>query len=356
MKVYVCPVCDHAMRGRHYCRICHHFVKEPYFIDKDYSLDRTSAEPNVCGCDVHTETSGEQIARKRTMQREMDKDYQEAYGSSYDEPEKKAALKSKKREKRRMSQKRDGGIQKNKRRYRTVWMIVVVYIIFQVGMAVAGMNEAMFEELKSGFGGLFSEKLQKEETINKEQEEIVSNWTYETPDYDEVMEKGEESTGLEHFDIDGQEFTDKLQQELNDADFDILETAQYMENYIAVNSEQGEEYSYFQNINTFYLSEDYMEYYRITKDSVSGRLIDAEIESSDYDQVCFFTESAVSLLFSDNGKKQKRIKRLENYLEKLLGEETYFSEKIGKIIISGYVYTNDQTNAYHISLSRTENR
>ena len=48
-----------------------------------------------------------------------------------------------------------------------------------------------------------------------------------------------------------------------------------MENYIAFNAEQSEKYSYFENIKTFYLTEDFMEYYRISKDSVSGRLIDA---------------------------------------------------------------------------------
>ena len=52
-------------------------------------------------------------------------------------------------------------------------------------------------------------------------------------------------------------------------------------------------------------------------------------------------------------------RQMDSYLERLLGEETYFSERIGTMIISGYTYTNKTTNqdkmAFHISLSSAEN-
>ncbi len=44
MKVYVCPICDHAMEGRYYCRNCHEFVRNPYYMEINYSLDRAAVK------------------------------------------------------------------------------------------------------------------------------------------------------------------------------------------------------------------------------------------------------------------------------------------------------------------------
>lgn len=313
MKVYVCPICDHIMAGKHYCRNCHQFVKNPYYIDKSYSLDRDNAEADT---------------------------------KQYDKKEL-SPKKSKKQAEKKTK----------KRKYHIVWLIII-YIIFQIGMAVyAQIPKDFIGRIKEDVMRLFPEH-EKEEKVKPEENsglKIESGWNYQTPDYNEIIEQGEESTGLTHFAIQGEDFTDRIHQVLNDADFDVVESAEYMENYIAVNSEQSEEYSYFRNITTFYLTDNYMEYYRIAQDSVSGRLIDTEIESRDYDKVCFFVEAAAGLLIPDNKKKLKRTQKLNTSLERLLGEETYFSEEIGNLIVSGYTYTNREESIFHISLSGKEN-
>lgn len=324
MKVYVCPVCDHMMSEKYYCRNCHQFVKQPYYIDKNYSLER-----NVPEFDVNMETSHKKELCSET---------------------KKSPKKSPKQ------------IQKKtkKTRHHILWLIMI-YAIFQIGMMVyAQLPKDRMDKIKQEITTFFSTE-SKQELLEPEKEEEAIDWVYQTPDYDEIIEQGEESTGLTHFAINGDDFTNKIHQVLNDADFDVIEHAEYMENYIASNLEQSEEYSYFRNITTFYLTNNYMEYYRIVKDSVSGRLIDTEIESRDYDQVCFFVKAAASLLFSDNKKKQEKIEKLEDSLERLLEEETYFSEEIGNMIVSGYTYTsqdtdiNQEESVFHISLSRKKN-
>lgn len=318
MKVYVCPICDHAMEGRYYCRNCHEFVRNPYYMEINYSLDRAAVKSEG-------ETEIELNNKKNTIQ---------------------------------TTQKTE------KRQYHILWLFLI-YILFQIGIVLySKIPKATIGEIKSKVERLFPEKKQIKDVEDMElgegnEIEFSSDWSYETPDYNEIVTRGEESTGLTHFAIDGKEFIKKLHQILNDADFDVIENAEHMENYIAFNAEQSEKYSYFENIKTFYLTEDFMEYYRISKDSVSGRLIDTEIESTDFDQVCFFVRAAASLLFPNNKRKQKRVEKLDSYLERLLGEETYFSERIGTMIISGYTYTNKTTNqdkmAFHISLSSAEN-
>lgn len=323
MKTYICPICDHAMKGRYYCWNCHEFIKNPYYMEINYSLDRA-----IVKSDEDTEI--ELNNKKNTIQPRKAKTVQKA----------------------------------KKRHYHILWLFLI-YILFQIGIALySKIPETTIGKIKSKVERIFPEKKQVKDVEDMElgegnEIEFSSDWSYETPDYNEIITKGEESTGLTHFAIDGKEFTEEIHQILNDSDFDVIENAEHMENYIAFNAEQSEKYSYFECIETFYLTEDFMEYYRISKDSVSGRLINTEVESADFDQVCFFIRAAASLLFPDNKRKPKRVEKLNNYLERLLGEETYFSERIGTMIISGYTYTNQNKTrdkmAFHISLSSAEN-
>lgn len=313
MKVYVCPVCDHVIKGKHYCNICHQLVKNPYYIDKNYSLDRVGEEVNTNDIqEEKNEKKGKRV-RKKVEQKKQEK---------------------------------IGG------RYRFVWMIVMVYTIFQIGIII-------FTNLPDGI----IKKSEVKEWVPEEQKEVIyvedenksGDWIYTVPDDNEIIKEGKESTGLTHFAINGQEFLDNLLPVLNDADFEVVEEIETNQNYTAINKEQGESYTYFEKLKTFYLADDYMEYYRLSEDFVSGRLINTEIESCDYDKVCFYINAAVSFLFSNDEKKPKKMKKLSSYLDKLLEEETYFSEQIGNIVVSGYLYLNLEETMYHISLSRTEN-
>lgn len=350
MKVYVCPVCDHAMHGRHYCRNCHQFVKNPYFIEKKYSLDRASAEPNVCDCDIHTGVQGQTDAQKRKEQQALDRDYQEAYRSSYEDLEKKKKQQKSKntvQSSRYKKQKPSGGRQR--RKGRTVWMILAVYVGFQVLMAFFDSSEGKFDELKQEIRKIFVQEPQPETTEGIETE-VDSDWTCEELDYDQILEEGQESTGLGHFDMDGSRFLEKLHAVLMDADFEAVEEGENIDNFVAVNSETGERYTYYQKIYTVYLSEDFMEYYCVTEDSVSGRLVSAAIQSRDYDQACFFTEAAASILLSEDKQKQDRLVQLLECEKKLLDGEPYHAEDIGNMTFSGYVYDMEK-KAYFFSLT-----
>lgn len=35
----ICPICDHVMKGSHYCHECHRFVKHPNVVNVSYSLN-----------------------------------------------------------------------------------------------------------------------------------------------------------------------------------------------------------------------------------------------------------------------------------------------------------------------------
>lgn len=307
MKVYVCPVCDHAMTGKHYCRNCHQFVGNPYFIDKNYSLDRAGVEPDSYHGGVHAKRQEEP---KKPL------------------PENQA----------------------KKKTGRTFWMILAVYLGFQVLMALSASSEGILDGLRQQFPAIFPEQ-QKQEIIIQEEEDGNSDWTYEEPDYDQILKEGEESTGFEHFDINGSDFLKKLHMVIMDADFEAAEEAQYMENYVAVNSETEERYSYYQKIHTVYLTGDYVEYYRVTEDSVSGRLINVSIESSDYDRVRFFAEAAASILFPEDEEKPDRLSRLSEGIQKIFNGEAYHVEDIGNMTFSGYLYEREGKEEYFVSLA-----
>lgn len=330
MKVYVCPICDHVMKGKHYCSICHQFVKNPYYIDKNYSLDRVDEK-----ADINDIQAKEEITKKKEKRNE-----------------KKSGQAVQKREKTKQ-----GKWEKIRGRYRSIWMIVMVYSIFQVGIIIfTNLPDGVIK--KSKIREWISKDQEPESDIivvGKDEEGLIGEWIYTTPDDNEIIKRGEESTGLTHFAVNGQEFLDYLLPILNDADFEVVEELETNQNYIAINEEQSEEYTYFKKLKTFYLTDDYMEYYCLAEDFVSNRLVDTDIESRDYDRVCFYINAAASFLFPDNENKKKKMERLNDYLEKLLEEETYFSEQIGNMIISGYVYLNSDEMMYHISLSRIEN-
>lgn len=45
----ICPICDHPMKGRYYCRECRSFVKHPYTMNVDYYLnERHPAKEGDC--------------------------------------------------------------------------------------------------------------------------------------------------------------------------------------------------------------------------------------------------------------------------------------------------------------------
>ena len=39
MKKKICPVCDHVMKGSHYCRVCRKWIRHPNVINADYYLN-----------------------------------------------------------------------------------------------------------------------------------------------------------------------------------------------------------------------------------------------------------------------------------------------------------------------------
>ena len=54
MKKRICPVCEHEMKSRNYCRVCRRFVKNPIIQDVNYRLNEGESLINYCDCDYHT--------------------------------------------------------------------------------------------------------------------------------------------------------------------------------------------------------------------------------------------------------------------------------------------------------------
>lgn len=48
----VCPICDQVMTGRHYCRICHSWVRHPRIQDVTYYLNERHPQ-NETACSYH---------------------------------------------------------------------------------------------------------------------------------------------------------------------------------------------------------------------------------------------------------------------------------------------------------------
>ncbi len=50
MRKRICPICDHEMKTRHYCRFCRSFVRRPDVADVNYYLnERHPANERNCG-------------------------------------------------------------------------------------------------------------------------------------------------------------------------------------------------------------------------------------------------------------------------------------------------------------------
>ena len=43
----ICPICDHVMKSRHYCRFCKAFVAHPNIINATYRLNESSPESGL---------------------------------------------------------------------------------------------------------------------------------------------------------------------------------------------------------------------------------------------------------------------------------------------------------------------
>lgn len=52
----VCPICDQVMTGRHYCRVCHSWVRHPRIQDVTYYLNERHPQ-NETSCSYHDHDS-----------------------------------------------------------------------------------------------------------------------------------------------------------------------------------------------------------------------------------------------------------------------------------------------------------
>lgn len=58
MAIYVCPICDHKMKSKHFCTNCRSYIKEPFVREMTYYLNERHPE-NEINCTYHM-SEGEQ--------------------------------------------------------------------------------------------------------------------------------------------------------------------------------------------------------------------------------------------------------------------------------------------------------
>lgn len=58
MAIYVCPICDHKMKSKHFCTSCRSYIKEPFVREMTYYLNERHPE-NEINCTYHM-SEGEQ--------------------------------------------------------------------------------------------------------------------------------------------------------------------------------------------------------------------------------------------------------------------------------------------------------
>lgn len=49
----ICPICDQAMKGKHYCPVCRSYVKNPFIMNRDYYLNERHPVYET-DCEYHT--------------------------------------------------------------------------------------------------------------------------------------------------------------------------------------------------------------------------------------------------------------------------------------------------------------
>lgn len=62
MQKRICPICDHVMTGRHFCRFCKQWIREPHVVNTTYYLNERHPE-NEKNCSYHSPSGDEAPAR-----------------------------------------------------------------------------------------------------------------------------------------------------------------------------------------------------------------------------------------------------------------------------------------------------
>lgn len=52
----ICPICDQAMKGKHYCPVCRSYVKNPIIMNRDYYLNERHPAYET-DCEYHNPAS-----------------------------------------------------------------------------------------------------------------------------------------------------------------------------------------------------------------------------------------------------------------------------------------------------------
>lgn len=149
-------------------------------------------------------------------------------------------------------------------------------------------------------------------------EEDDENFEWWDVDYSTIMKKGEASTGLTHFLVNGSEFVKKIEEYMKKS-FPKMEPAvETMDNSIGVDKQTGENFTYYENYTYWYpdsSNNSYKNYFRICRDTVSDQLVDVLVYHQDKKICEQFVFYAIECIYGKiSEENQKKIQQIfDNY-------------------------------------------
>lgn len=304
MKRRICPICDREMKGKHYCRNCHSWVKEPYEREIGYFLnERHPMHETAC-----------------------------SYHSQLEQPQKEEAKPSRVRQKQQKKQQ-----QKEKRQYPGGSGLAAVLAVAVIGYVLFTFSsEQTIHFLDSGV-------ISKEpETVTVQEEEYVEL------DEAEVQSAGVPCNFFLHFNVNGLEMTDSVQELLAEREYEISDIWQS-----SYNGKFGEITSYSTS-SQFDIEGAFGGYVTISYDTGDQRLHEVRVMMDDGEAAVSLAGDLVRILedkgaFTGYGFGNTVETELTAHME-----ADDFQMEIGNLSVYWIVSSFEEGKLYEIFLSPTK--
>lgn len=310
----ICPVCDKVMKSAHYCRNCRSWVKDPWVREVNYYLNERHPQ-NEKACSYHEENRG--------------RDYQIRQS----------------RPSAAQSKPRSGASKKNKSINLVIVIIIAIYITFM--LLSAGMAGSFRKSLFGGSGSGF--ELHVENYGNEVYETAPAELAYHELEDAAVIAAGEACSSRGHFDLQGEELQQSLEEILEALGYELEDCYKYSSNEIYDSGESW--YDTVISMDLAWDENDTYQYIEINYDTATGDLHEVSVVMSDGTAASAVTVAALKYM-EDAGAVPQDQACSETVAEELRsgllsGDNMYYT--FGNVEISAFSHSD----GYGIYISHT---
>lgn len=365
----ICPVCDKVMKSAHYCRNCRSWVKDPWVREVNYYLNERHPQ-NEKDCSYHEENRGRDyqsrpsaapnVARENSSRPNVPR----ASVSGANTPRQGTSrpgvspaglfqmgtastgtFRPGSGRPAAQSKPRSGASKKNKSINLVIVIIIAIYITFM--LLSAGMAGSFRKSLFGGSGSGF--ELHVENHGNEVYETAPAKLAYHELEDAAVIAAGEACSSRGHFDLQGKELQQPLEEVLEALGYELEDCYKYSSNEIYDSGESW--YDTVISMDLAWDENDTYQYIEINYDTATGDLHEVSVVMSDGTAASAVTVAALKYMEDAGAVPQDQAcseivaEELKNGL--LSGDNMYYT--FGDVEISAFSHSD----GYGIYISHT---